>query len=75
VRYFLIDRIDELKRFVYAKGRKCITLSDDCFKHHFPGQPVFPAIGNLQEARPSDPAERSGILTEVFDLAVRTRYA
>jgi 3-hydroxyacyl-[acyl-carrier-protein] dehydratase len=42
LRYFLIDRIDELKRFAHAKGRKCITLSDDCFEHHFPGQPVFP---------------------------------
>jgi 3-hydroxyacyl-[acyl-carrier-protein] dehydratase len=42
MRYFLIDRIDELKRFHFAKGTKAIALSEDCFEHHFPGQPVFP---------------------------------
>jgi 3-hydroxyacyl-[acyl-carrier-protein] dehydratase len=42
VRYFLIDRIDELKKFGYAVGTKCITLSEDCFEQHFPGHPVYP---------------------------------
>lgn len=38
----MVDRIDEVKKFAYATGVKCITLSDDCFEHHFPGQPVYP---------------------------------
>ena len=42
MRYFLVDRIDELKRFSYALGTKCISLSEECFDEHFPGQPVYP---------------------------------
>jgi 3-hydroxyacyl-[acyl-carrier-protein] dehydratase len=42
LRYFLIDRIDELKKFEYALGTKCVSLAEDCFEHHFPGQPVYP---------------------------------
>ena len=42
MRYFLIDRIDELKKLEYAVATKCIALSEDCFEHHFPGQPVYP---------------------------------
>ena len=42
MRYLMIDRIDELKRFGYAIGTKAVALSEDCFEHHFPGQPVFP---------------------------------
>lgn len=38
----MIDRIDELKRGAHAEATKCISLSDDCFEHHFPGQPVYP---------------------------------
>lgn len=38
----MVDRIDEVKKFSYAVGVKCISLSDDCFEHHFPGQPVYP---------------------------------
>ena len=42
MRYFLIDRIDELKPGEWADATRCISLSDDCFEHHFPGQPVYP---------------------------------
>lgn len=42
MRYFLIDRIEELRRFGHAVGIKAISLSEDCFEHHFPGQPVYP---------------------------------
>jgi len=42
VRYFQVDRVDELKPYCYAIGTKCVTLSEDCFEHHFPGQPVYP---------------------------------
>ncbi len=42
MRYLLVDRIEELKKHEYAVARKCISLSDDVFEHHFPGQPVYP---------------------------------
>jgi 3-hydroxyacyl-[acyl-carrier-protein] dehydratase len=42
VRYFLVDRIEELRPFGHAVGIKCISLAEDCFEHHFPGQPVYP---------------------------------
>lgn len=42
MRYFQVDRVDELKPYCYAIGTKCVTLSEDCFEHHFPGQPVYP---------------------------------
>jgi len=46
MRFFLVDLIEELKRFEYAVGTKCISLADDVFEHHFPGQPAYP--GSLQ---------------------------
>lgn len=42
MRFFLVDAITRLKPFAYAEGLKCISLADDCFEHHFPGQPVYP---------------------------------
>ena len=42
MRYLMVDRIDEVKKFAHAIGIKCISLSDNCFEHHFPGQPVYP---------------------------------
>jgi 3-hydroxyacyl-[acyl-carrier-protein] dehydratase len=42
MRYFLIDRIEELSPFRYAIGKKAVALSEDCFEQHFPGQPVYP---------------------------------
>lgn len=42
MRYFLVDRIDEIQKFSHAVGTRCISLSEDCFEHHFPGQPVYP---------------------------------
>ena len=42
MRYFQIDRIEEMKPFSYAVGTKCVSLAEDCFEHHFPGQPVYP---------------------------------
>ncbi|HOX45441.1 MAG TPA: 3-hydroxyacyl-ACP dehydratase FabZ family protein [Myxococcota bacterium] len=42
MRYVLLDRIEEVKRGEYAEGLKAVALSEDCFEHHFPGQPVYP---------------------------------
>jgi 3-hydroxyacyl-[acyl-carrier-protein] dehydratase len=42
MRYYLIDRIEEIKYGDYLKAVKCITLSDDVFNEHFPGYPIYP---------------------------------
>lgn len=42
MRFFLVDRIEEISYGRYITGVKCITLADDIFDEHFPGYPVFP---------------------------------
>jgi len=42
MRFHLFDRIEEICRWKYITGIKCISLSDDVFNEHFPGYPVFP---------------------------------
>lgn len=42
MRYYLIDRIEEIKYGGYLKAVKCVTLSDDVFNEHFPGYPIYP---------------------------------
>lgn len=42
MRFELVDRIEEIKLGAYARGIKCISLSDDVFEHHFPSHPVYP---------------------------------
>ena len=60
MRYLLVDRIEELKKHAYAVGTKCVTLSEDCFEHHFPGEPVYPGA-LLIEAM----AQLGGLLLEL----------
>ena len=60
MRYLMIDRIDELKAFEYAIGTKCISLADDCFEHHFPGQPIYPGALLLESM-----AQLGGALLEL----------
>lgn len=42
MRYYLIDRVDEVCYDKYIVGVKCITFADDVFNEHFPGYPIFP---------------------------------
>lgn len=42
MRFFLIDRVEEVCYEKYITAIKCITLADDVFEHHFPRYPVFP---------------------------------
>jgi len=60
MRFFLVDRIDELKPFAHAVGTKCISLADDCFEHHFPGQPVYPGALLIESM-----AQLGGALMEI----------
>jgi 3-hydroxyacyl-[acyl-carrier-protein] dehydratase len=38
----MIDRVEEICYDKYITAVKCITLADDVFDYHFPGNPVFP---------------------------------
>jgi 3-hydroxyacyl-[acyl-carrier-protein] dehydratase len=42
MRFFLVDRVDELKPGEIVRGVKNITLSDEILQDHFPENPVFP---------------------------------
>ncbi len=42
MRFYLVDRIDEMCPGKYVKGIKCVSMSDDVFNEHFPGYPIFP---------------------------------
>jgi beta-hydroxyacyl-ACP dehydratase FabZ len=59
VRYLLIDRIRSLEPPETATAVKCVSLSDDVFEHHFPGQPVMPGALILEAL-----AQTGGVLIE-----------
>ena len=42
MRFFLVDRVDELKPGEMIRGVKNVTLSEDFLQDHFPGEPLFP---------------------------------
>jgi 3-hydroxyacyl-[acyl-carrier-protein] dehydratase len=42
MRFYLIDRVEEICCDKYITAVKCITLGDDVFDYHFPGNPIFP---------------------------------
>jgi 3-hydroxyacyl-[acyl-carrier-protein] dehydratase len=71
LRYYLIDRIDELKKFGYAVGTKCITLSEDCFEQHFPGHPVYPGALLIESMAQLGGALLELSLREVLDHCPR----
>lgn len=59
MRFYLIDRIDELCIGKYAQGIKCISMTEDVFNEHFPGYPIFPGSLILEGL-----AQLTGILFE-----------
>jgi 3-hydroxyacyl-[acyl-carrier-protein] dehydratase len=46
--FLLLDRVIELEPGEYAVGEKDILASDDVFRGHFPGHPVFPGVLQLE---------------------------
>lgn len=46
--FLLIDRVTELVSGEYAVAEKDILLSDEVFRGHFPGHPVFPGVLQLE---------------------------
>lgn len=48
MRFFLVDRVDEIVPGQHARGVKAVTLTDQFIHDHFPGQPLFPGCLMLE---------------------------
>lgn len=59
MRFYLVDRIEEIIPGQKASGIKCWTLSEDYFAEHFPGFPIVPGVLQIETM-----AQLMGILIE-----------
>jgi 3-hydroxyacyl-[acyl-carrier-protein] dehydratase len=48
MRHYHLDRITSLESGVRATGVRAVSLSDDVFTEHFPGNPVLPGVYLLE---------------------------
>ncbi len=60
MRYFLLDKVTELKVGKSARGVKCVTLTDEVLHDHFPDHPIFPGALVVEAV-----AQLGGFLIEV----------
>ncbi len=60
MRYFLIDKVTELRIGERARGVKNVTLSDEVLHDHFPDYPIMPGMLILEGA-----AQLAGFLLEM----------
>src|SRR5687768_5045467 len=68
MRHFHLDRILSLERGVRAVGVRAVSLSDDVFDEHFPGNPVLPGIYVVEGL-----AQTAGVL--LWESTERVRIA
>jgi 3-hydroxyacyl-[acyl-carrier-protein] dehydratase len=59
MRYFFVDRVDELKPGQVVRGVKNVALSEDIFNDHFPEQPLYPGTMIVEAL-----AQLGGLLVE-----------
>lgn len=55
--FLLIDRVTDLTKGESIKGYKNVTVNEEMFNGHFPGQPIMPGVLILESM-----AQISGIL-------------
>lgn len=60
MRFFLVDKVTELKKGEYARGVKAVTLTDPILHDHFPDYPIFPGVLIIEGL-----AQLSGYLLEM----------
>ena len=68
MRHYHLDRIVSLERGVRAVGVRSVSLADDVFTDHFPGNPVLPGVYVLEGL-----AQTAGLL--LWETSARTRIA
>ena len=59
--FLLVDRITECVAGKYAKGYKNMTMNEEFFQGHFPGNPIMPGVLQLEALAQLS----AGILTPV----------
>jgi 3-hydroxyacyl-[acyl-carrier-protein] dehydratase len=55
--FLLLDRVTEVTQGVSIKGYKNVTVNEEMFNGHFPGQPIMPGVLILESM-----AQISGVL-------------
>ena len=55
--FLLLDRVTELTKGESIKGFKNVTVNEEMFNGHFPGQPIMPGVLILESM-----AQISGVL-------------
>jgi 3-hydroxyacyl-[acyl-carrier-protein] dehydratase len=65
MRFFMLDRVDEIVAGARAQGVKNLTLTDETFFDHFPGYPTYPGSLLIESM-----AQLGGLLAEASYHAV-----
>lgn len=67
MRFIQIDRVEELSPYESIRAIKCVTLADEVFNEHFPGQPIYPGSLVFESM-----AQTGGMLMMASDLKTGT---